>query len=54
MVTLWQELNQCYEEEWGSPTDSMQYMKSKEDDKLYLFLVGLNRELDEVWGRILG
>ena len=23
MVTLWQELDQCYEEEWDSPTDSM-------------------------------
>ena len=48
MVTLWQELDQCYEEKWDSPIDSMQYMKRKEDDRVYIFLVGLNRELDEV------
>ena len=32
----------------------MRYMTRKEYDKVYLFLAGLNKELDEVRGRILG
>ena len=54
MVTLWRELDLCYEEEWDCPTDSVRHKKREEHDRVYVFLVGLNQELDEVIGRILG
>ncbi|XP_030442099.2 uncharacterized protein LOC115664291 [Syzygium oleosum] len=54
MVTLWQELDQCYDDTWKSPTDCKRQMKREENDRVYMFLAGLNRSLDEVRGRILG
>nr|XP_027078684.1 uncharacterized protein LOC113701961 [Coffea arabica] len=54
MVTLWQELDLCYEDEWDCRADSVRYKKREENDRVYVFLAGLNQELDEVRGRILG
>ena len=54
MVSLWQELDQCYNGEWDCPTNSVKIMKKEENDNVYLFLAGLNRDLDEVEARILG
>ncbi|RVW18846.1 Retrovirus-related Pol polyprotein from transposon RE1 [Vitis vinifera] len=54
MVTLWQELDLCYEDEWDCPNDSVRHKKKEENDRVYVFLAGLNHNLDEVRGRILG
>ena len=54
MVPLWQELDLCYEDEWDCPNDSVRHRKREENDRVYVFLAGLNQNLDEVRGRILG
>ncbi|KAL9420128.1 hypothetical protein AB3S75_037830 [Citrus x aurantiifolia] len=54
MKALWQELDLCYEDDWACMTDSVRYLKRIEDDRVYEFLAGLNKSLDEVRGRILG
>ncbi|XP_006589216.1 uncharacterized protein [Glycine max] len=54
MVTLWQELDQYYEDDWENPNDATRFKKREENDRVYMFLAGLNQELNEVRGRILG
>ena len=54
MVSLWQELDQCYNDEMDCPIDSVKIMKKEENDCVYLFLAGLNHDLDEVRAQILG
>ena len=54
IVTLWQELDLFYEDEWDCPTDNVRYKKREENERVYVFLAGLNQELDEVRGHILG
>ena len=54
MVTLWQKLDQCYDDVWENPNDCAQHMKREENDRVYMFLAGVNRNLDEVKGQILG
>lgn len=54
MTSLWQELDLSNEEDWECSKDSEKYKKRLENDRVYEFLVGLNRDLDEVRGRILG
>ncbi|RVW79601.1 hypothetical protein CK203_049978 [Vitis vinifera] len=41
MVTLWQELDLCYEDEWDCPNDSVRHKKREENDRVYVFLAGL-------------
>ena len=40
--------------DWDCPTDGTRYKKIVEKKRLYKFLLGLNKNLDEVRGRILG
>ncbi|KAH9722152.1 retrovirus-related pol polyprotein from transposon RE1 [Citrus sinensis] len=47
------ELDLCYDEQWDCSSDSVRYKKMLENDRVYVFLAGLNRDLDEVRGRIL-
>lgn len=54
MEALWQELDLCYDEEGDCIKDSARYMKKMKNDKVYMFLAGLNKNLDEIRGRILG
>lgn len=54
MKGLWQELDLCYDDKWECKNDSMKYHKRMEGDRVYVFLAGLNRYLDEVSERILG
>jgi len=54
MMSFWQELNQCYNDEWKCPRDSTKIMKKEENEQTYLFLAGLNKEFDEMRSRILG
>ena len=53
MVTLWQELDQCYEDEWENPNDCAQFIKCEENDCVYMFLTGVNWSLNDMKGRIL-
>ena len=54
MVTLWQELDQCYEDVWENANDCARFKKREENDRVYMFLASVNFNLDDVKGRILG
>ena len=51
---LWQELHMHYEADWGDLEENKKFQKHLEKEHLYEFLAGLNKDLDEVHGRILG
>ncbi|KAG8501502.1 hypothetical protein CXB51_003813 [Gossypium anomalum] len=51
---LWQELDMYYEADWSEGLEHTKFMTHLNNERLYEFLAGLNRELDEVRGRILG
>ncbi|RYE26320.1 MAG: hypothetical protein EOP45_04015 [Sphingobacteriaceae bacterium] len=51
---LWQEEDLYCNHEWSCPKDSALYQKLVEKGRVFKFLVGLNADLDEVRGRILG
>ena len=50
---LWQQLDICEELEWKCLEDNQQYKKVVEKKQIYKFLLSLNKNLDEVRGRIL-
>ena len=54
MATLWKELDMSFEEEWECLRDTIRYKKRLENERVFEFLAGLNRDLDDVKGRILG
>ena len=54
MVTLLQELDRCYGDVWENSNDCACHKKNEENDRVYMFLANLNRNLDEVRGKILG
>ncbi|CAM8951545.1 unnamed protein product [Rhodiola kirilowii] len=54
MMTIWQELDMFEDEKWENPNDSVRYQKKIEKGRVFVFLAGLNKDLDEVRGRILG
>ncbi|GAV63787.1 UBN2_3 domain-containing protein [Cephalotus follicularis] len=49
---LWQELDLHYETDWEGLEGNQKFKKHLEKERLYKFLAGLNRELDEVRERI--
>ena len=51
---LWLELDMHYEADWGDLEANVKFKNHLEKERLYDFLAGLNKELDEVRGRILG
>ncbi|GMI67956.1 hypothetical protein HRI_000464900 [Hibiscus trionum] len=51
---LWQKLDMYYEADWGEGEEHTKFMTHLNKERLYEFLAGLNRELDEVRSRILG
>lgn len=53
MVSLWQEVDLFEEEAWKCSEDASMYKKKVERNRLFVFLAGLNKELDEVKGRIV-
>ena len=53
MVAIWQELDQCHDEEWESPADYSRFKTREKNDLVFMFLAGVNQALDEVKGRIL-
>jgi len=54
LLELWHEMDMFYTLSWEAPADSTQYNKMIEKDRIFDFLHGLNPDLDEVRGRILG
>ena len=54
MVTWWQELDLCYDDHWENKKDCAQFKKREENDRVFMFLAGVDKNLDEVKGRILG
>ena len=50
----WRQLDTYEEIEWNCPEDKKKYRELVEKDIIYKFLLGLNRDLDEVCGRVLG
>ncbi|KAE8715706.1 hypothetical protein F3Y22_tig00110160pilonHSYRG00175 [Hibiscus syriacus] len=51
---MWDELDMYYEVDWGEDLEHTKFMSHLNKERLYEFLAGLNRDLDEVRGRILG
>ena len=53
MLGLWQELDVSCEEEWECTGDNVRFKKKMENERVFEFLAGLNRELDDVRSRVL-
>ena len=54
LVELWHEIDLFYTINWECYADSTKYSKMIEKNCVFDFLHGLNHDLDEVKGRILG
>lgn len=48
IVTLWLELDRCYEDSRDKPNNATRFKKRKENDRVYMLLAGPNEDLDEV------
>ncbi|RVX05180.1 hypothetical protein CK203_020210 [Vitis vinifera] len=53
MLGLWQDLDLNCEEEWECMGHSVRFKKKMENERVFEFLVGLNRELDDIKSRVL-
>lgn len=53
LIRYWQQLDMLEDVTWKCPDDGKQYKQIQEKERIYKFLLGLNRDLDEVRGRIL-
>lgn len=54
LTKLWQEMDLFYEITWECSVDGRKYNKMVEKEKVFDFLHGLNLDLDEVRGKLLG
>jgi len=54
LVELWQEMDLFHEITWESSADGRKYDKIVEKERIFDFLYGLNSDLDEVRGWLLG
>lgn len=50
---MWQYLDLFSSYELKSPENGKHYKKMVKDNRIFRFLIGLNAEFDEVWGRII-
>ena len=48
------ELDQYYDDVSKSKADYTRHKKREENDRVYMFLAGVNHQLDEAKGRIFG
>ncbi|KAG8373786.1 hypothetical protein BUALT_Bualt11G0061300 [Buddleja alternifolia] len=53
LIRYWQQLDMLEDVTWRCSVDGRQYKQIQEKERVYRFLLGLNRDLDEVRGRIL-
>ncbi|KAG8375958.1 hypothetical protein BUALT_Bualt09G0013300 [Buddleja alternifolia] len=51
---MWQEIDMFHNISWKCSDDGVLYSKMLEKDRIFDFLQGLNQDLDDVRGRILG
>lgn len=51
---VWQDLDLFNNYNWMSAEDAKHYQQTVEEGRAFQFLAGLNEELDEVHGRIIG
>lgn len=54
MTKLWQEVDLFNNCNWKDPGNGLMYRKMMDKDRIYDFLARLNKDLDEVRGRIIG
>jgi len=54
LMELWKEMDLFYDPKWDYSTDSLKYSKMLEQERIFDFLQGLNADLDEVRGWLLG
>ncbi|XP_073295853.1 uncharacterized protein [Primulina huaijiensis] len=54
MVAWWQELDQYHNDVWESQADFLRQKKREENDRIFMLLAEIHRNLDDVKGRILG
>ncbi|KAI5418377.1 hypothetical protein KIW84_042857 [Lathyrus oleraceus] len=47
-------LDLYYDDNWRCTEDNVLFLKRQENDRVFMFLAGLNKDLDEVRGRVLG
>ncbi|KAI5405627.1 hypothetical protein KIW84_052413 [Lathyrus oleraceus] len=47
LLTLWQELDLYYDDNWTYAEDNVLFLKRQENDRVFMFLTGLNKDLDE-------
>ncbi|GAV74420.1 UBN2_3 domain-containing protein, partial [Cephalotus follicularis] len=52
LTRYWQQLDMYETTKWNCPTDAAKYKKIVEKKRIYKFLLGLNKNLDEVRGQI--
>ena len=50
---MWQDFDLNNKEEWECTGDSVRFKKKMENERVFEFLTGLNRELDDVRSRVL-
>ncbi|RVW84718.1 hypothetical protein CK203_046677 [Vitis vinifera] len=50
----WQQVDMFEELQWECPVDSIKYKKNVEKERIFKFMLDLNKNLDEARGRILG
>ena len=53
LTRYWQQLDMLEDIKWNSSNESKQYRQIQENERISKFILGLNKELDEVRGRIL-
>ncbi|KAI4345962.1 hypothetical protein L6164_013045 [Bauhinia variegata] len=53
LTALWQELDHLSTEEWSCAHDAVWYKEKIEKERVFQFLAGLNKDLDDVRNRIL-
>ena len=51
---VWQDLDLFNTYKWNSAKDAKHHQQTMEEGRIFQFLAGLNEELDEVRGRIIG
>ncbi|XP_020271826.1 uncharacterized protein LOC109846996 [Asparagus officinalis] len=54
LIKLWQEMDLFQSYNWKDPEDAVLYKQMLARERIYDFLTGLNQDLDEVRGRLLG
>ena len=44
MIALWQEFDLCPDEEWDCAKDSARHLRQMENERVYVFLIGMHKK----------